>query len=125
MTDFDFTREMVYGKKHLNIVNFELEKYDISSEVEDLFGYPLDRAHLHQEEKSISLTIKQGDDNNCLIESNLREILNSYRRSGRTLSLVVKIAPVRKPEGKTKHHESDPSVLSEACTQAYFPCFVA
>ena len=51
MTDFDFTREMVYGKKHLNKVNFELEKYDISSEVEDLFGYPLDRAHLHQEEK--------------------------------------------------------------------------
>ena len=51
MTEFDFTREMVYGKKHLNKVNFELEKYDLSSEVRDLFGYPLDEAHLHQEEK--------------------------------------------------------------------------
>ena len=50
MPEFDFTREMVYGKKHMNKVNFESEKYDLYREVENLFGYPLNEAHNNSEE---------------------------------------------------------------------------
>ena len=45
MTDFDFTREMVYGKKHMNKINFNTEKYDLYNEVTQLFGFPLNEAH--------------------------------------------------------------------------------
>jgi hypothetical protein len=51
MTEFDFTREMVYGKKHVNKINFDKEKYDLYNEVTELFGYNLNQAHLHSEKK--------------------------------------------------------------------------
>ena len=45
MKDFDFPTEMVYGKKHINKLSFNKEKYDLYNEVEKLFGYPLNEAH--------------------------------------------------------------------------------
>ena len=51
MTTFDFCKEMVYGKKHLSLLDFKKEEYDIYQEVTNLFGYPLNEGHSHQEEK--------------------------------------------------------------------------
>jgi len=51
MTSFDFCKDLVYGKKHLSLLSFEKENYDLYEEVQNLFQYQLDEAHLNQEEK--------------------------------------------------------------------------
>lgn len=47
--DFDFATEMVYGKKHLQKVDFDKTKYNLASIVSKHFGYELDTAHLMTE----------------------------------------------------------------------------
>ena len=51
MSDFNFEEEMVYGKKHLNRINFEKDKYDLYKLVENLFAYDLSEAHIHAKQK--------------------------------------------------------------------------
>ena len=45
MTDFDFYQEMVYGKKHLNKLNYNLSEYPMNQIVEKSFKYSLQDAH--------------------------------------------------------------------------------
>lgn len=51
MKSFDFCKEMVYGKKHLSLLNFDKLKYSMYKDVEELFGYKLSEAHNNQPEK--------------------------------------------------------------------------
>ena len=44
MSNFDFTKEMTYGEKHLKKINFLKEKYNLFQDVTDLFGFDLDKA---------------------------------------------------------------------------------
>ena len=45
MTDFNFVNEMVYGKKHMNILNYDKISYDLVSIVSDLFDKDLSTLH--------------------------------------------------------------------------------
>jgi hypothetical protein len=50
--DFDFEKEMVYGKKHINLLNFDKEKYSFLEILKKLFQVnDLSNLHLIQNEK--------------------------------------------------------------------------
>ena len=42
---FNFSKEMVYGKKHLNKLEFDTKKYDLTKEVTDIFSVELNKLH--------------------------------------------------------------------------------
>jgi len=43
--EFDWNNEMVYGRKHLNVLEFDNDKYNFTSIVEGLFNHPLNKLH--------------------------------------------------------------------------------
>ena len=51
MNNFDFETEMVYGKKHLKILDFDKKNYDLCKLIEDLFDSKLEDLHLKSEKK--------------------------------------------------------------------------
>jgi len=48
--DFDFATEMVYGRKHLQKVDFDQSRYNLADIVEKHFGYELNNAHMMTKE---------------------------------------------------------------------------
>ena len=50
MEIFDFSKEMVYGKKHLQKINFDVSKYKFVKLVTDLFNTELNKLHTIQEQ---------------------------------------------------------------------------
>mgnify|MGYP004007172689 FL=1 len=45
MSDFNFENEMIYGKKHLNKLNFEKNKYNFVNLISNLFESELNKLH--------------------------------------------------------------------------------
>jgi len=45
MTDFNYVNEMVHGKKHMNILNYDKDSYDLVSIVSNLFDKDLSSLH--------------------------------------------------------------------------------
>ena len=48
MNNFNFTEELVYGKKHLQKVKYDKNKYKFINYVTELFGVELDQLHTIQ-----------------------------------------------------------------------------
>ena len=87
MSGFNFSKEMVYGKKHLNIINFKKEEYKLYQLVEKLFGYELNKAHQYSVRK-YELFKELGKDSHTeyhrkfynKIDSGWEEFVNEYER---------------------------------------------
>ena len=47
--DFDFSREMVYGKKHLCKLDFDTKQYKFVEMITELFGVELNQLHTTQQ----------------------------------------------------------------------------
>ncbi len=50
-TTFDFARELVYGKKHMNKLSFDKDKYNLVREVTKLFDIELSNLHNYSDTK--------------------------------------------------------------------------
>jgi len=60
---FEFSKEMVYGKKHLNKINFDKDRYPLYKLLTNLFGAPLNQVH-NNSEKTYALFTELGKDSN-------------------------------------------------------------
>ena len=130
MTEFNFSEEMVYGKKHLNKLIFNKEKYDLYNEVRNLFGYSLEEAHNNTEEK-YDLFTELGKDSQTVYHrkfygqidsregwsvfvdkyhSLIQEVILPYLGLSEALVQVYPSFRVHLPENVAvteKHHDSD------------------
>ena len=86
MNDFDFLqKEMVYGKKHLQKINYDTDKYKFVEMVTQLFNKELNKLHEIQE-NNYNLFTKIEEDSNTefhktfykKLDQNWDEIKNEY-----------------------------------------------
>ena len=85
MNDFDFAKEMVYGKKHLQKINYDLNKYNFVDMVTKLFNKELNKLHEIQKQ-DYNLFTEIGKDSNTefhkafykKLDENWDEIKNEY-----------------------------------------------
>lgn len=76
MTEFNFTEEMVFKKKHLDILNFKKEDCKLYKLVEDLFGYELSQSHNNSEEK-YELFTELGKDSHTVYHRKFYDRINN------------------------------------------------
>ena len=87
MTDFDFSREMVMGKKHMRKLNYNIRNYRFIELVTNLFEIELDMLHLTGENKYELFTTLGKDSITEFhkkfynkLNSNWQEIKSEYER---------------------------------------------
>uniref|UniRef100_A0AB39JCC8 Fe2OG dioxygenase domain-containing protein n=1 Tax=Florenciella sp. virus SA2 TaxID=3240092 RepID=A0AB39JCC8_9VIRU len=75
MNNFNFSEEMVYGKKHLCKLKYDISKYKFIEYVENLFGTTLDNLHNIQNQE-YELFTKVGKDSNTEFHKKFYKKLN-------------------------------------------------
>jgi len=125
---FDFSKEMVYGKKHLNKINFDKDKYPLYKVMTNLFGTSLNQVHINSE-KTYALFTELGKDSNTefhrkfydrldegwsefidVYESFISEVLLPYLGLEEALVQKYPTFRVQLPDNKAvviEHHDSD------------------
>ena len=85
MNEFNFTSEMVYGKKHLNKLDYDNKKYKFIDLIKELYNSELNNLHNLIEEKYELFTVLGQDSNTFFhkkfydkLNNNWQEIKNEY-----------------------------------------------
>ena len=76
MNDFNFTSEMVYGKKHLNKVNYDIKNYKFIDLVKELYNCELNKLH-NKCEKEYELFTELGKDSHTNLHKIFYNKLNT------------------------------------------------
>ena len=88
MENFDFSKEMVYGKKHLEKINFDVSKYKFVKLVTDLFNTELNKLHTIQEQNYDVFTQVGKDSNTEFHKKNQEEIQKKIKDLGLETDLI-------------------------------------
>ena len=75
MNNFDFAKEMVYGKKHMCKLNFDTKKYKFVELVTELFGITLNELHTIKE-NTYEVFSEVGKDSNTEFHKKFYKRLN-------------------------------------------------
>lgn len=79
MNCFDFPTELVYGKRHLRVLNYDVQEYDFVSAVTDIFQYD-DLNELHQKQvQHYELFREFGKDNNTEFHNHFYAMLKTEK----------------------------------------------
>lgn len=78
MTEFSFENEMIYGRKHLNKINFDKKKYNFVDLISNLFESDLNKLH-HTSDEKYELFSKDmlGKDSDTIYHKKFYNELNS------------------------------------------------
>lgn len=76
MNQFNFEKEMVYGKKHLHKLSYDIDNYNLSEIVTHLFGFDLSESHDYAKQKYNVFT-EIGKDTNTEFHKQFYEKLDS------------------------------------------------